>query len=634
MKRILPIIALLLLAVSTLPAQSSLFLRNNSWLDFDISLYQKGSYTTSPTNWNQTAVVLENWIDDIEALTLARDSTVLPIGDSVIFAIALSHGIDTVWIDFRLLRNGGTTDFATCMHGNGFNTGYNADGNFYEQQTTIAGRDLTIKYKADNDDSQQSRDIRLAIHENKIYEIDPADFANPNVLNLMAYNIQMLPLGVVGLPQAAERADLLPAQFSPYQDVVIFEEAFDILPRLLNLEPAMAAAGFTHNSGILNDYLPFNGGVIIFSRWPIEATADYDFELCGPTSQDCLANKGIKYARINKLGKYYNVFGTHFDAGSDSADLEAKNLQYTEMKNFIAAQNIPSSEAVIWGGDLNTDATNSHNLYYNMLDSIDIVVPNYSGFDESNFSRDAGDVIDHVFSDPRYLLPLEADLYITTFRSLDPVLWDVSNFSDHRSAISRFRFPDLSVSPGDQDLCPGEPLAFQSTSDIPVSRFWFHDGNVIGGVTGPNIGIASSTMPDSGLYELLMTYQHTYGTGTGLIDQLMYPNGSVFRTAMPILRAGYVTVSLANCPIAASEGLDLAFELFPNPTGGHLQMRRSSSSPIVWGLADLCGRRLLQGEWKTTTGEIDLSSLSAGTYLLTAQGRNGQQMTQRVMLAR
>ncbi|HEX2899658.1 MAG TPA: sphingomyelin phosphodiesterase, partial [Bacteroidia bacterium] len=493
-QRLLLLVCLFGLALGA-HAQSSLFLRNNSWLDFDISIHQKGSFTADPIQYNHAVTLLDNWIEDTETFIAARDSSVLPMGDSVVYGIAISHGIDTIWVDFRLLRNGATTDFATRMHGSGFDTGYNADGSFHFGAVTIDGRDLILKYKADNDDTQQDRDIRLAIHETPIYEIDSADFTNPNVLNVMAYNIQFLPLGVVGLPQAADRADLLPAELSPYQDVVIFEEAFDPLPRLLNLEPAMQAAGFPYNSGILNDYLPFNGGVIIYSRWPIEATDEYDFELCGPNAQDCLANKGIKYAKINKLGKAYHVFGTHFDAGSDTPDLEAKNLQYTEMKNFIAAQNIPNHEAVIWGGDLNTDAVNSHNLYSNLRDSIDIVVPDYSGFFESTFSRDTGDVIDHVFTDPRYLLPLEGTVFITTFRSLSSVLWDLSEFSDHRCAISRFRFPDLSVSGGDQDLCPGEPMAFSSSANIPVQRSWYKNGNLIPGVNGPGIAIAATTLP-------------------------------------------------------------------------------------------------------------------------------------------
>lgn len=615
-------------------AQSSVFIRNNSWLDFDIKLVQNGSHSPNAQQYNHNTTLLSNWIEDTEVFNTLRDSAVVPIGDSVIYSLALSHGLDTVWFDLRMQRSGPMTTVASRLHGNTFDTGYSADGSFHLGNISIAGRTLTFQYKADNDDTQQSLDIRLAIHESPIYAIDSADFSNPNVLNVMAYNIQMLPLGVVGMPQADDRADLLPAQFSPWQDVVIFEEAFDPLPRLQNLEPAMLAAGYAHNSGILNDYFPFNGGVIIFSKWPIEATDQYDFELCGPSSQDCLANKGIKYARINKLGKYYNVFGTHFDAGSDAPDLEAKNLQYTEMKNFIAAQNIPQHEAVIWGGDLNTDANNSHNLYYNMLDSIDIVVPDYSGFFESNFGRDTGDVIDHVFTDPRYLLPLEGQVFITTFRSLSSVLWDLSEFSDHRSAIARFRFPDLSVTGGDQVLCPGESLSFSSTADIPVQRIWYHNGLPMAGVVGPGIAINATTLSDSGLYELEMRYAQTYGTGQGPIDLLLYPNGPVTRTANIRMRAGLADISLANCPIAAPDPALKTLQVFPNPANTQLHLQRESQVPLVWELKDLRGINLQKDVWTAQSLTIDLTQLPQGIYILHLTGKNGTAHHEKIMVAR
>jgi endonuclease/exonuclease/phosphatase family metal-dependent hydrolase len=533
-----------------------------------------------------------------------------------------------------VLRMGGGTTFACRLHGIGYDTGYSAVGSFHFGAVTIAGRTLELKYKADNDDSGQGMDVRLAIHETPIYEIDSADFANPNVMNLMAYNIQFLPLGVVGLPQAADRGDLLPAQFSPYQDVIIFEEVFDPLPRLLNLVPAMEAAGYIYNSGILNDYLPFNGGVIIFSKWPIERTDEYDFELCGPSSQDCLANKGIMYARVLKLGKPYNIFGTHFDAGGDSADIAAKTLQYAEMRDFIAAQGIPAHEAVLWGGDLNTDANNSHNLYTTMRDSLDFVIPNYTGFPSSTMNRDTGDVIDHVFADPRYLLPLEGEVFITTFRSIESTLWDLSDFSDHRCAISRFRFPDLSVGPGDQDLCPGEQMAFQSTADIPVTRTWYHDGAVMPGLTGGSITIFSSTFPDSGLYELQMQYSRTYSPGPGPVNQLLYPNGPVTYTAAPRLRAGYVTVSFANCPIAAADGVQADFTAYPNPAGETVHLQKSDAQPADWQLCDLRGTCLRQGKWLGESLSIDLDGLAGGTYLVQLHERSGRVTSLRVSLVR
>jgi hypothetical protein len=624
MKRLFTFLAFAFALIAGVAAQSSLFVRNNSWLAFDFTMEQKGSHTASGINFSENITEALDWIEDTEAFITARDSSVVPNGGAVIYAMALSHGNDTVWMDFKLMGNGSGTDFAFRLHGNGYDTGFLSDQSFHSANVTIAGRNLEIKFRADNDDSQLGQDIRLAIHETEIYHIDSADYSNPNVLNVMAYNIQFLPLGVVGLPQAAERGDLLPSQLSPYQDVVIFEEVFDPIPRLVNLIPAMRDAGFFYDTGILNDYLPFNGGVIIFSRWPIDATAMYDFALCGPNAQDCLANKGIMYAKVNKLGKSYHVFGTHMDAGGDSADVEARNLQYTEMREFIGAQGISSSEPVIWGGDLNTDLNNSHNDFYKMRDSIDFIGPDYTGFPSSTMNRDTGDVIDHLFTDPRYLLPTEGEVFITTFRSVDPVLWDLSDFSDHRCAIGRFKFPDLNVTGGDQDLCPGDPMAFQSSADILVQRSWYHDGNMIPGVTGGAIAIASTTLPDSGLYEVEMRYSRTYGTASGPVNHLMYPSGPVTRNASPRLRAGLANVSLANCPISRQDAVVNRTEVYPNPAADYVQLRREGGSPLTWELRDLQGKCLQHGTWTGTEMEIDLHAHASGMYLLRLTGKAGQ----------
>jgi Secretion system C-terminal sorting domain/Endonuclease/Exonuclease/phosphatase family len=621
------------LSVAALFAQSSLHIRNSSWLDFDITVGQRGSFHAIPSNFSLYQAQSLNWEEDVEVFATVRDSTLMPLLDSVIYEIQISHGAAVIKMDLRLLRNGGLTTVASRLHGLGYDTGWSADGNFHNVQVTIAGRPLTLQYKADNDDSGQSMDFRLAIHESEIYHIDPADFANPNVLNVMAYNIQMLPLGVVGLPQAADRADLLPAQFSPSQDVVIFEEAFDLLPLYVNLIPAMEAAGFAHNSGILNNYLPFNGGVIIFSRWPIERTAEYDFLLCGPNAQDCLANKGIMYARINKLGKPYNVFGTHFDAGSDSADIAAKTLQYAEMREFIAAQGISPLEPVIWGGDLNTDAANSHNLYGTLRDSIDIVVPDYTGFVESNFSRDTGAVIDHVFADPRYLLPVEAKVFITTFTSLESVLWDLSNFSDHRAAVSRFRFPDFATSPGDQLICLGDPFSVTGSADIPVTRAWYRDNTLIPGLSGATLTYLTSSVAETGDYAVEMQYSHAEGTGAGPIDLLMNPSGPMVRTVQPRLQVGHVDVSAANCANAAAAELMREVAIFPNPTTGVLHLRRHDAQPLLWHVSDLRGRVLVQGKWLGMDMELDLSGVGAGMYLLHIQDAKGCHLQQKVMVA-
>ncbi len=631
MKRLTTLFCLLL-PLLHVSAQSSLFVRNSSWLDFDISVTQVSAYQTNPVHYALHTTHSADWQVDTEVFTTARDSAVVPLGDSVVYEIALSHGQESILMNFKVVGIPGSNTFASRLHGAGYDTGYSSDGNFHTAQVTIAGRALQLHYKADNDDAGQGMDVRIAIHETEIYHIDAADFSNPNVLNVMAYNVQMLPFGVVGLPQAADRADLLPAQFSPYQDVVIFEEAFDPLPRLLNMVPAMEAAGFVHNSGILNDYLPFNGGVIIFSKWPIDHTNQYDFQLCGPNAQDCLANKGIMYARILKLGKPYNVFGTHFDAGSDSMDLAAKNLQYTEMRNFIADQGISEEEPVIWGGDLNTDAANDHNLYSNLRDSIDIIVPDYSGFPESNMSGDTGQVIDHIFCDPRYLIPVEAKVFITTFRSLESVLWDLSDFSDHRSAIGRFRFPDVGATVGDQNLCPGDPLVLQSHADIPVQRTWYHDGQPIPNLNGAVYSVLSTTAADAGHYELEIQYSQTYGNLPGAVNQLMHPGGPEAYTEVLRWQMADVTVLPSNCATTSESGWELGVSLFPNPSNGIVQLRKVDGEALTWQLCDLRGQALLQGVWTGTQTQLSLADVSAGSYVIQLQDRKGKRVVYRLQL--
>jgi sphingomyelin phosphodiesterase len=51
-----------------------------------------------------------------------------------------------------------------------------------------------------------------------------------------------------------------------------------------------------------------NGGVFIVSRWPIELSVGIEFSKCVGVV-DCAARKGVLYARINKNGERFNIFG-------------------------------------------------------------------------------------------------------------------------------------------------------------------------------------------------------------------------------------------------------------------------------------------------------------------------------------
>lgn len=611
------------IAVSHLAkAQSSVYIRNSTHQEFAVTVEQYGTHTMEANEWQIINDTAETFVEgDNEVFVVNRDTVAIPNGDTIYFDIDLEGEVDTLTARFRLIGTptGSTLDYSITV--NGFSDAWYNDGNFHELSANLDGREVIVKYKPDNNDNGLSRDVRFALHNSPAYEIDSVDFQNANVLNIMAYNIQMLPFGVSGLPQAEDRAALFPAEISPYQDVVSFAEAFDTDAREQFLEPAMQAAGFPYKTTILNDpgggFLPWNGGVIIFSRWPIEATAEYDFELCGPNASDCLANKGIKYASINKLGKRYHIFGTHMDAGSGQEDYDAKLSQIGEMRRFIAEQNIPPGEAVVFGGDFNIAPIDDDSLYFNFLDSLHPVLPLAIGDDDSNFSDRFGNIIDHVWGDSRHLLPLEATNRTLAFRSLDEDLWDLSEFSDHKSVIARFVYPDIASNGKDTILCPGESITLNINTSFGVELQWYKDGQEIVGETSNSYTIQNSVESDSGHYECSVRYQRIYGDTTGPLIPVFFPYGPDTINANLVYDMGVINVDSILCQVGVGEVEGIKLEAYPNPGNGIFNITMPPaliSTDALLQVYDALGRHLLTVNRLNPQTKLDLSAYGSGVY--------------------
>jgi len=563
-------------------SQSSVIVRNSTWQEFEVSVQQSGTHQMQQTEWAQLLPNAKAWKEgDSEIFQTNRDAASIPENDTVYFDIKLSGNTDTLTIKLRIIGVTGGSSLAYSISGNSFSQPWQTDGNFHELQTTLAGKSVIIKYKPDNDDSGYSRDVRFAIHDLPVYEIDETDFQNPDVLNIVAYNIQMLPGGVSGLPQLNDRADHLPANYSPWQDVVINEEAFDLIARPEHLNPAMEAAGFPYRTTVLNDPpgggLPTNGGVIIYSRWPIEATAEIQYSLCGPSSSDCLSQKGVKYARINKLGKKYHVFGTHMDAGSDEPDITARHVQIGEIRRFIDSLNIPTTEAVLLGGDFNISPLSIDSLYFRFMDTLNPVVPYPVGDDDSNFSDIPGKIIDHIWASSRHLVPLEATNEIITVRSLEPVLWDLSEFSDHRCVLGRFVYPDLSTISRSDTLCPHDNLLLEVSSNPLYPYQWKKNGADIPGETGNSYSLQNVVETDGGFYQCALSYDVTFGdTANNNIVHFLYPDGARVFHATPTFNFDIVVDSVL-CTLSIDDKESISPALFPNPSDGIFFINNSTN---------------------------------------------------------
>ncbi len=593
-------------------AQSSVYVRNSTWNGFQISVHQSGSFNIDPSDWSQTETMIEDWeLDDLEVFNTNRDTGSIPPGDTALFFIQLKDGTDSLGLEFRVIGLAGTTSLEYSVTAPGNSDNWYSDGNYHDLLTQLGGRDVTIRYRPLNNDSGQSRDVLFVIHDLPIYTIDAAEFSNPNVLNVMAYNIQMLPFGVVGMPDADLRGDHFPGQISPYQDVVIYAEVFDDTPREDHLEPAMAAAGFIHKTVVLNEtgqLLPWNGGVQIFSRWPIEFEDDYDFRLCGQAAQDCLANKGVKYARVNKLGKKYHVFGTHMDAGGGADDLEARMVQMGEIRDFIAVQNIPEDEAVVYGGDFNVAPDDPE--YVNMLDSLNPVLPHAIGFQNSTMNVDSGHIIDHVWGCQKHLVPLSATNEVITPRSIHDDLWDLSEFSDHRCILGRFVYPDV-ASGTDTILCPGDDLTLNVTSSIAVTYQWFKDEQPIPGETTATYTILNADASDAGHYQCAVSYQQIFGNTGSNLDAYFYIYGPDTINASPKVEAGVVSV---DCGTGINPGsyAVAGVQLYPNPSRGavFIDLGEEEIENAHVDILAVNGELLATWALKAGTNEIRISDLA------------------------
>jgi len=279
---------------------------------------------------------------------------------------------------------------------------------FIEVHDTIRGRMIKVNKQSKIYKDHPIRD-NLAIDQ----IILPKEYMNYSVpklqgnsLNVLAYNIKMFQhipnIDVkVDLGQSGpDRYPLIANQIMKEDyDVIVLAEAFDVIR-----EKLIKHLGYPYRTRIVGKDMKLshghitNGGVIILSRWPIE-NGDGEQRLFGKDicsndeDLDCMADKGVIYARIKKNAYKYHVFGTHTDAGKSSGDVYARKKQFGIIRKFIdekiLSNEIKPNELVIIAGDLNVDRYDKNYAdsaeYIDMLKELNAVHPSLVGY---RFSSD------------------------------------------------------------------------------------------------------------------------------------------------------------------------------------------------------------------------------------------------------
>lgn len=311
-------------------------------------------------------------------------------------------------------------------------------------------------------------------------------FCPPNTLSLLTYNVQMRPEYLFNDKQA-ERAPLIgQSSVMDFLDVVIFQEAFDNSMRSIILRSRKMAFNYPYRTRILGSDggAEQDGGVIILSKWPIENCPQgvpinippgqngVPVNACGGigigtvpavviwpgeqrlfgdtcSSVDCLADKGVLYARINKEGRRYHVFGTHLDAGPGQDGVNARKQQLEIINKFIGDLKIPAKEPVIIAGDLNLPVLGDiggGNPYTSLYAA---GLPPSPSDPYPRVTTIGGSQLDYIMYNLAHLVPLRDKSFseVRFARGGPSGAPYFGNLSDHHPLFGRFVFPAFVVLP-------------------------------------------------------------------------------------------------------------------------------------------------------------------------------------------
>lgn len=339
--------------------------------------------------------------------------------------VVLQQKMWGTWVDSNVRHS---------ARGNDFNAPWFGGWDINRFQTQYNGRDSQVAFKPHATSSYA--DFHYTVHNNT----QPEQVSGADALKVVTHNIQAFTLYA---PKINARLDAIPENMQGY-DVIMFQEAFDSKRNDMLLELANEYPYQTHipNAPSWN---VFDSGIVIVSRYPITDVVDYIYPAC--TGTDCGGEKGVIYAEIVKNGKAYHVTNTH-TASFDTAEARAlRQEQFQQIRALVDAQNIPATEPVMMGGDLNVNKFSHPGDHADMLANLNASEPTNTGYEATYDARvnryiDSGKVahLDYVTYSNTHLAPVQANQDVRVPRSTVDNLWNHWDLSDHFPVLGNYQY--------------------------------------------------------------------------------------------------------------------------------------------------------------------------------------------------
>lgn len=664
---------LLVLVLHQAHAETFLYFQNNTSFPIEIST----SATLSQSYWiNQFSAVAEPWRLQTRVLDVNRN---VGITNGVDFYLTTKLKIngDSLYLKLKLNGNFVGSDIWCSAQGNGFNHAWFTDFNHHEQQLNIGGKQFILKYQFDTPPGDTYANVYYVLHEVQPYQVPSAELNNPNIINMLTYNVFML-TPPIGSSEELIRASIIHQYVSGY-DLIILNEAFYNTARVDELIPNFSQEYPYHTSVVDQSGAVEDGGVMFFSRWPIVDEDQMNYTDCN--GSDCFSAKGVMYAKINKLGTPYHIFGTHTQAWNDPSDVTVRLGQLQELYNFMLSKNIPVQEAVLIGGDLNVNKANPDwSIEYTpMLNILNAIEPQYIGHNytwDVNYNSYASgperEYLDFIFSEQTHRCAYSSSNKALILRHVESIdaLWDNNaldlDLSDHYPVHGRFEYLAFNLQPIAQQTCEGDSFSLSSNVAANVNYQWYMDGVLIPNQTSATLNdvalsnasyhcIASNGCAQISSDTVLISILPSPGpivisqNGQTLTCNSLQPNiqwydsngaipGASSNTFEPIASGTYyVTHAVGSCQIT-SQAFEFVLNtsllnvggasvmIYPNPVEkGYLYIQTNGLLHAgTWLSIYNIEGKLMQTILVEATSDVlqlNVSSLSAGMYQLVSQHR-------------
>lgn len=507
------------------------------------------------------------------------------------------------------------------------------------------------------DENQDNSDNIIYSISNKIDTInhfDPpaSDTLNPNVLNVISYNTAFLmPLNISDQDENI-KIKVFHKIIPKNMDFIVFQEVFEPQKAEIlfeNLKPYYPYHTGRHNK-ILIQGIGKDGGVRIVSKYPILEEKEISYSENGCEPEDFFskfANKGVKYAKINKQGQIIHIFGTH--TSEQPCDLYV-------MGKVMADLNIPKDEVVIMAGDFNVDMNNfdpqtNEDVYTIMLDTLNAVEPTYLSFlnDRSYTGSTSGlnhyyccsidgrQQLDYVFASAAHKVPklITNRSQIGRLNEADES-FGIFDMSDHEPMYSRIEFPAVSTTNTAISNCIGETVTLQTNLIESASngRFqWYKGDNIIEGANSNTLEITISAATDFTNYSCTYSYEYMPDT---VINNFFDPAYMDYQWYFRGKTRAELTTTFIVAPTDSSESCfgittllpqqfaTAPFKIFPNPASQFIEIYGDEMSGFVFEILDIQGRKMLNETFVASGSNtrIPVKSFSPGTYFVRGTHNN------------